>query len=363
MTASRAYLSVLLATSILLIGHRDTSNSNNPKLLLCNAQLLPDEPEYLDFYCGFDWVEANANCEFPCPSGSDEDCPPMPNGRKRKCLAATNCHAKFRKVYWTGVVSLELDPEMLASNVAVVTTNNMTNTTPTTVEGIATTTEPPEDVEDESEAEDLPTGPSIMMEDDENSFERSFRRYLYYQLEEMITILEVSVKDQEYNRPEVAAANGADSSTSTYLDMIVQVVGEYMPVGDKVITEEQLGDEVLTYIDTDANSIVNAIKSNSTSFFDAMTGILAVNEEDVVESPSASPSMPPSRGFDQSLDLRIDPRPTGSYGIVFNVKTPKEMPTGKCLHAFCYIKSSSVSLTKQCTCFSTHYCNVLRDPL
>jgi hypothetical protein len=225
------------------------------------------------------------------------------------------------------VVSLELDPDMLASNVAVVTTNNMTNTTPTTVEGIATTTEPPEDVEDESEAEDLPTGPSIMMEDDENSFERSFRRYLYYQLEEMITILEVSVKDQEYNRPEVAAANGADSSTSTYLDMIVQVVGEYMPVGDKVITEEQLGDEVLTYIDTDANSIVNAIKSNSTSFFDAMTGILAVNEEDVVESPSASPSMPPSRGFDQSLDLRIDPRPTGSYGIVFNVKTPKEMPT------------------------------------
>ncbi|EJK58353.1 hypothetical protein THAOC_21534, partial [Thalassiosira oceanica] len=41
-----------------------------------NGQLFPDDEVSQDYYCGYDWVEANAGCQYPCPSGSDADCPP-----------------------------------------------------------------------------------------------------------------------------------------------------------------------------------------------------------------------------------------------------------------------------------------------
>ena len=38
-----------------------------------NGQLFPDDEVSQDYYCGYDWSEANAGCQYPCPSGSYAD--------------------------------------------------------------------------------------------------------------------------------------------------------------------------------------------------------------------------------------------------------------------------------------------------
>jgi len=285
------YLSII-ATGFLA---RTPTKNNN---LLCTAQLLPDDPENVDYYCGWDWEEASANCEFHCPSGLDGDCPPLLNGRKRRCIAATGCFVRFKKVYWTGVISLSFDREEHLANNAVVDT--MT---------------PAEDTVDE------PTAVGLMTEEEVEAFESSFQNYLFEALNEQLQISGVSVQEQEYDRPCVAAANRGDDPTSTSLDLTVGIVGEYIPIGDKFFTDEQFGEKILAFVNADSESFVDAIQNNSPSFFDAMTGISAIDEESVVEPPSSMPSAPPTRGFDQIFDIRIDPQPTGSYGIVFDVKT------------------------------------------
>eukprot|EP00571_Detonula_confervacea_P003890 CAMPEP_0172324554 /NCGR_PEP_ID=MMETSP1058-20130122/51645_1 /TAXON_ID=83371 /ORGANISM="Detonula confervacea, Strain CCMP 353" /LENGTH=576 /DNA_ID=CAMNT_0013040857 /DNA_START=150 /DNA_END=1877 /DNA_ORIENTATION=- len=285
---SSVYLAII-ATSFFV------NNYYNPPLV-CTAQLLPDDPTYADFYCGWDWEEANAKCEYHCPSGLDSDCPLLSNGRKRRCIAAAGCFSRFQKVYWTGYIHLSFDKEQHLAN----TNNAVTN--------------------EEVPAEAGPPALDLMTEEETEAFESSFQDYLFEALKEQIQISAVTVQEQEYNRPCVAAAIEADDPTSTALDMEIRILGEYIPI-DGSFTDDQFGEEILNSVWADPESFVNAIK-NASSFFEALTGISAIEEDSLVESPSSSPSESPTRSYDQTLDIRIDPRPTGSYGIVFNVKTP-----------------------------------------
>ncbi|KAL7535704.1 hypothetical protein ACHAWF_005242 [Thalassiosira exigua] len=287
--------------------------SGSVNLHLCNAQLSPDDPANMDYYCGWDWIEANANCEFRCPSGIDDDCPPMPNGRKRRCIAAAGCFARFKKVYWTGVVSLAFDKELHWTNEAV----NVAVGTETKATDAALN----------EEAESSPTSVGIMSEEATKAFENTFQDYLFVRVNENLQVSElaissVTVKEQEYDKPCVEAVYGGYAPSVTSLDLIVRVVGEFIPIGDLKTTDDQFGDKVLFIISTDPSPFVDAVKYSS-PFFEAITGLSAIEEDDMVEAPSSSPSEAPSRDFDQVFDIRIDPRPTGSYGIVFSVRTPR----------------------------------------
>ncbi|KAL7533497.1 hypothetical protein ACHAXR_005270, partial [Thalassiosira sp. AJA248-18] len=294
MTPYRVYLSILA----FLLAH---NNRDSHLPLLCTAQLFPGDPTYQDYYCGRDWEEAHQYCEFHCPSGLNEDCPPLPNGRQRRCIAAAGCFARFTKVYWTGVFSLSFDKEQhLAAQ----------------QQGSSTSPEA-------ADEEGANNNDGLMTDEETEAFEASFQSYLFDALQEQMQISGVSMQEQEYNRPCVAAAaNGGNDPDSTSLDMVIRIVGEYIPIGDKSFTDSQFGEEVMASIRENPEAFVNGIKGSS-SFFDALTGITAIDEDSVAESPSAMPSAPPSRGFDQTFDIRIDSRPTGSYGIVFNVKTPR----------------------------------------
>lgn len=276
-----------------------------PLPLFCHAQLLPGDPTYQDYYCGWDWYEAHDYCEYHCPSGLDEDCPPLPNGRKRRCIAAAGCYERFTKVYWTGVFSLVFDSELL-----------MGGTTPAPAsapgdDNMMVDTEPPE-----------------MSRQEKKEFEQAFQSYLYEVLKEQLVISDVTLQEEEYNRPCVAAANSDldDDDDSTSLDMTIRVVGEFIPIGDKFFTDSEFGQLILDAIYANPDEALASIKESS-SFFEAMTGISVIDEEDVVETPSSSPSASPSRSNEQIFNIRIDPRPTGSYGLAFSVRTPKDGQT------------------------------------
>lgn len=273
--------------------HNNHHQPQQQQRFFASAQLQPDDPEEQDYYCGWNWEEANAGCAHHCPSGLDADCPPLPNGRPRRCIAAAGCYARFRKVYWTGVISLSFDREEHFANIAA-----------TSVLG-------------------------YMTDEEEGAFEESFRRRLLEALDDEKMQISVSVEDQEYDRPCVSVLSGLDATYATSLDMTVSVVGEYIPTEDVSFTDETFGSRVLASVDADPQSFVNAIRNDandspsSSSFFDALGGISGIEEDELGESPSSAPSAPPSRGFDQSLDVRIDPRASGSYGIVFNVRTAR----------------------------------------
>mmetsp|Transcript_13501 Transcript_13501/g.24419 ORF Transcript_13501/g.24419 Transcript_13501/m.24419 type:complete len:606 (+) Transcript_13501:77-1894(+) len=290
-----------LATVFLIHSTITHNNNNNLSQFLCTAQLLPDEPEHNDYYCGYNWEEANADCAYHCPSGLDGDCPPLPNGRKRRCIAAAGCFVRFRKVYWTGLISLSFDKEEHLAN-----TNDVA----------ASTTESTEE-----EALSL----VLMTKEEMKAFESSFQQHLFGALEEQLQ-LQMSVREQVYDRPCVGIVSGVDPTSTTSLDMLVRVVGDYIPIGDRFFTDDTFGEQILALVNDQPEPFVNAIRNNnspSSSFFNAVTGISGIEEDGVGESPSAMPSAPPSRGFDQTFDIRIDPRATGANGIVFNVRTPR----------------------------------------
>lgn len=98
------------------ITNRSTTTTSSPSLLLCVAQLLPEDSVNSDFYCGYDWEEANLYCEHPCPSGLDADCPPLPNGLERRCIASAGCFYRFRSVNSTFVLSFLFDGNEHASS-------------------------------------------------------------------------------------------------------------------------------------------------------------------------------------------------------------------------------------------------------
>jgi len=291
----------ILATVFLIHSTITHNNNNNLPQFLCTAQLLPDEPEHKDYYCGYNWEEANADCAYHCPSGLDGDCPPLPNGRKRRCIAAAGCFVRFRKVYWTGLISLSLDKE-----------EHLANTNDVAASIIEST---------EEKALSL----VLMTKEETRAFESSFQQHLFGALEEQLQ-LQMSVREQVYDRPCVGIVSGVDPISTTSLDMLVLVVGDYIPIGDRFFTDDTFGEQILALVNDQPEPFVNAIRNNnspSSSFFNAVTGISGIEEDGVGESPSAMPSAPPSRGFDQTFDIRIDPRATGSNGIVFNVRTPR----------------------------------------
>lgn len=163
-----------------------------------------------------------------------------------------------------------------------------------------------------------------MTKDEEEVFEKSFSQYLFEALNEQMQISGVTIQEQEYDNPCISVANGNDNSDSTSLDMTIRIGGEYIPVvGNKAFTDDIFGEEVLASIETNPEGFVNAMKDTSLPFFDALTGISGMEEGDIVEPPTFSPSLSPTRGREQVFNIRIDPGPTGSHGIVFNVRTPR----------------------------------------
>lgn len=258
---------------------------------ICTAQLLPGDSESTDFYCGTGWEDAHSTCNLPCPSGRDTDCPPADDAgallepTPRRCFAAADCFARFRTVYWTGVVSLSFEKAEVAA-----------------ADGSA----------------------GLMTAQDKRSLASTFGDGLRAALEGELNqlTLDVTVREYEYDRPCVAVVNGGDDPTATSLDMIVQFAAEYLPpAGDDVLAEEQFGETVLAAIRADPQALAESIRAQSTPFFGAVVGIAAIDQESVAAAPSSSPSEAPSRFFDQALEIRIDPWPTGSYGLVFNVRT------------------------------------------
>jgi hypothetical protein len=103
----------------------------------------------------------------------------------------------------------------------------------------------------------------------------------------------------------------------------MSIVGSYIPIST-TITDEQFTDMILTFITKDGgNNMIETLTTTSSSFFDALTSITAISNEDIAESPSTMPSSSPTRDYTQIFNMDIDPTPTGSYGLVFDVRTPK----------------------------------------
>lgn len=304
--------SIIFAASLALLSLSRSITKHNPLPLLCNAQLYPGDPEEQDYYCGWDWEEANDFCEFHCPSGLDEDCPPLPNGRNRRCIAAAGCFSRKEKLYWTGLISLSFDAD------AHLARDDVTSSP------AAGSTEGETTYYDEADP-----AAELMTDEEAEAFEESFENSLNEAFkDQQIQISGVTLQDQEYNRPCVAAVAGGDDSDSTSLDTVVRVAAEYIPIGDNVFTDDTFGEAVLGTVNSysHAESFVNSLQGSS-PFFGALTGISAIEEDSVAEAPSSMPSGSPTRGFDQVLDIRIESRPSGSYGIVFNMRTPREGQT------------------------------------
>lgn len=235
----------------------------------------------------------------------DASCPPKENGRLRKCIASAGCYARTRKLYWNGVISLAFDRDWhLSNNGITADSNNNDNTVNQDV-----------------------TIPK-MSRQDENTFETLLLQYLAEspRLKGKLDISNVRASYSEYDRPcvQVAVDWDNDMSKRTSLDVEIQVVGEYIPIDSLSFTDQFMGNEIIDSINVEQGiqSFINSMKQSST-FFMALREIYAIDEESVVEVPSASPSLAPTRSFDQSLEVRIDPGPTGSYGLIFTVRTPK----------------------------------------
>jgi hypothetical protein len=166
-------------------------------------------------------------------------------------------------------------------------------------------------------------------------------------------ISSVTVVDQRYDRPCVDAvivydreemendvddeAGGGMPSMVTSLDVTIDVIVSYIPTNDDeaeapiVVTEEVLGNSIASSINSNRDALLMTIRGNASisssngtaNFLDALLGVYAIEEGMLPESPSSSPSSSPTRDYMQSLDVDIDANPTGSYGLVFEVGTPR----------------------------------------
>ena len=262
-----------------------------------NGQLFPDDEVSQDYYCGYDWSEANAGCQYPCPSGSDADCPPLVNGRRRRCIAAAGCFTRFVRVYFSGVLSLEFtrDVHMDSHDTAV-----------------AAVTAGGEQVAPIAK----------LSRSDEKIFEDELMTFLYDTLKDRIDMYSVSVRGQEYDRPCVALPAGGRDDSVTSLDLSIMFTGQYIKIDELVsFTDDEFEVAILTAVESNSQTIVNILKESS-EFFRPLDGITLIDEDSVVEAPSSAPSDPPTRSNTQELMTRVDPQPTGSYGIAFHVRTP-----------------------------------------
>eukprot|EP00804_Cyclotella_cryptica_P004066 CCRYP_015442-RA/>CCRYP_015442-RA protein AED:0.37 eAED:0.37 QI:114/1/1/1/1/1/3/225/586 len=300
------------------------------------SQLQPDQDPTKDYYCGINWNEANAYCSLPCPSGSNGECPPAETGRARYCFAAADCFVRKVAMYWTGIVSLEFDQEKhLADG----------------------------------------KGGVLMSETDIAALERSMMSFLGDGFSGEMEITCASVQDQEYDRPCVDAVipgrrlfGSTDSSVSienyelelgyqshqiffrdtttdatsmqqsirklardesiTALDLTVQICAQYIPALDATtkVSESDLQNNIISIIANNEQGAVNAISSSST-FFNALTGITALSTDMLLDPPSSSPSVSPTRSDYQTIETFIDAKPSGSYGIFFSIRTKAQVST------------------------------------
>ncbi|KAL7463237.1 hypothetical protein ACHAXS_003610 [Conticribra weissflogii] len=259
-----------------------------------------------DYYCGRNWNEANQKCTFPCPSGLDSDCPPdITTGRERRCFASAGCLSKTETLFWSGVVSLEFDSEALLQNTAGDSGTNPTDA--------GTPTSPA--ANDAIGSQEAP----LMNSEETQIFENSFLFFLNQALQEKMEVTSVFVDEQAYDRPCVGAITEKPDGT-TSLDMTISISSEYIPDGFLEYSDNEFGDLVMGSIANESQTLLDDLRDKA-PIFEAATGVQSTETERLPEAPSDSPSSSPTRGNYQILETYIDSRPTGSYGILFEVKT------------------------------------------
>lgn len=119
------------------------------------------------------------------------------------------------------------------------------------------------------------------------------------------------------------AATGCASNQPefTSLDLEVQMCGVYIPeIGQVLITPSDLENDIIGIVTQREKQIVNVVASSS-DFFSAITGVAALANDMIVETPSSMPSDAPTRPGDVAIETYIDAQPSGSYGIFFSVRT------------------------------------------
>jgi hypothetical protein len=350
---------IAIIVIVAIAAHHNRSNGDNDengvtyrvrRLLLpsvASAQLYPEDDVTSDYYCGYDWTDANANCDYRCPSGLDADCPPSYSDGgyvvNRRCIASSGCRARLVDAYAAVMLSLTFDlggrddGGAVDSNYADDGTNDGANNNATGNETMMST----EDIELLEYA--LLDHLSRTMDQDQDQHIIIGRTML---------ISSVTVVDQRYDRPCVDAVividgeemqnddddddGGGTSSAVTSLDMTIDVIGSYIPMNDDedgadIVIDEVFGNLIANSINSNRDALVMTIKGNSTSsssmssayFFDSLLGAYAIDVGGLAESPSSSPSSSPTRDYMQSFDMDIDSNPTGSYGVVFEVGTPR----------------------------------------
>ena len=276
----------------------------------------------------------------------------------------------MKKLDWEGVISLEFDRESHLENNLVENTTTSTAATPPGSTAMSTsevwsTTSTEINNGTTTVPYNLNSEVPFMSGEDAAIFESSFLRYLHQALKEKMEITSVTVEGQEYDRPCVSAVvhrtlqnsfledtddksgvfeidfspeNTQQSSKNqrtlprddpaiTALDITTRISAQYVHVENNVITDSDFQDDLLETINLNQQLIADAIRSNSSSFFAALSRITAISTEILPERPSLSPSSPPSRSRNQILETSIDSAPTGSYGIIFSVRTLPNVAT------------------------------------
>ena len=124
-----------------------------------------------------------------------------------------------------------------------------------------------------------------------------------------------------------AATNCINRPSSTSLVLEVKVCSVYIPQANSIlITPSDFENELIDIVSTREEETVSAISASS-SFFTALTGVAALSDEAVAETPSTMPSEPPTRPLEVSIETYMDARPSGSYGIFFSIKTLANVTT------------------------------------
>ena len=211
-------------------------------------------------------------------------------------------------LYWTGVVAILFDREEHMKNHKV------------EVEASGT------DDKENSAANDVVPTAALMGKVEEVALERTLISTLQILLDDKIYLASLDIKGQTYERPCVEAVFplgwDREDPSKLALDVTMRITARYIPNAVTFYTDKDLGDVFISGLGKAQDATVRELK-NANSFFNAVTGMAAVSEEDLAEAPSAMPSTSPTRDFDQLFEAKLDSTPTGSNGIVFSVKTPK----------------------------------------
>jgi len=215
-------------------------------------------------------------------------------------------------LYWTGVVAILFDREEHMKNHKV------------GVEASGT------DEKENTAANDVVPTAALMGKVEEVALERTLISTLQILLDDKIYLASLDIKGQTYEQPCVEAVFplgwDRDDPSKLALDVTMRITARYIPNAVTFYTDKDLGDVFISGLGKAQDATVRELK-NANSFFNAVTGMAAVSEEDLAEAPSAMPSTSPTRDFDQLFEAKLDSTPTGSNGIVFSVKTPKGAPS------------------------------------